>query len=81
MRDRRPTENHEPIVDEYVGALDVPVQEVILMTEAESFHELAHQWADMSRTKRYQTTLQQTHQIMIHVLKHQIERSYDTQHN
>jgi len=72
LNNATPTKN-EPIVHKYVGTLDVTMQEVVLMTEVQSFHQLTHQRTDMSSSKRHQTRLKQTHQIMIHVLKDQIK--------
>jgi len=36
-----------PVVEQYVGAFDVPVQEVVLMAVVQTFHQLAHEATDV----------------------------------
>ena len=43
MKHKLQLKTNQPIVDKYVGTLDVTVQEVVLMTTVQSFHQLTHQ--------------------------------------
>lgn len=36
-----------PVVEQYVGALDVSVQEVVLMAVVQTLHQLPHEAADV----------------------------------
>lgn len=62
-----------PVVEQYVGAFDVSVQEVVLMAVVQALHQLAHETANVLMGELDQARLQQAHQVMVHVLKHQVE--------
>lgn len=62
-----------PVVEQDVGAFDVSVKEVVLMTVVQTLHQLAHEAADVLMGELDQARLQQTHQVMVHVLKHQVK--------
>ena len=61
------------IVEQYVGALDVAVQEVALVTVVESVEQLLHERRDAGIVEVNQARLEQTHQVVVHVLEHQVE--------
>lgn len=65
--------NPSPVVEQDVGAFDVSVQEVVLMAVVQTLHELAHEAADVLMGKLDQAGLQQSHQVVVHVLKHQVK--------
>lgn len=39
-----------------------------------TFEELFHEGSDLDVSEDHQARLQQSHQVMVHVLKHQVER-------
>ena len=63
------------VVEQYVGALDVAMQEVALMAVVESVKQLLHERRDARLVEVHQSRLQQTHQVVVHVLEHQVERT------
>lgn len=52
------------------------MQEVLLVAEIKSLEKLFHQRRYVAFAKRNKAGLEQSHQIMIHVFEHQIERTY-----
>lgn len=62
-----------PVVEQYVGAFDVSVEEVVFMAVVQTLQQLAHEAADVLMGELDQAWLQQTHQVMVHVLKHQVK--------
>lgn len=62
-----------PVVEKYVRAFDVSVQEIVLMAVVQTFHQLAHEAADVLVGELDQARLQQAHQVMVHILKHQVK--------
>lgn len=68
-----------PVVEQDVGALDVPVQEVLLVAVVQALHELPHEAADVLLGEGHQARLQQPHQVMVHVLKYQVKGTCATQ--
>lgn len=50
------------------------------MAVVQTLHQLAHEAADMLVGELHQTRLQQTHQVVVHVFKHQIEGTWNHQH-
>lgn len=62
-----------PVVEQDVGAFDVSVQEVVLMAVVQTLHQLPHEAADVLVGELDQARLQQAHQVVVHVLKHQVE--------
>ena len=63
------------VVEQYVGALDVAMQKVALMAVVESVKQLLHERRDARLVEVHQSRLQQTHQVVVHVLEHQVERT------
>ena len=61
------------VVEQDVGALDVAVEEVARVTEEQSFQQLLHERRNVALAQRHQTRLEQTHQVVVHVLKDQVE--------
>ena len=61
------------VVDEDVGALEVTMEEVSLVAEVESLHQLQSEALDVLLCELHHPTLQQTHQVVVTVLKHQVE--------
>ena len=51
------------------------MQEVLHVTVVEPIEQLLHEGGDVILTEMTHAGLQQTHQIMVHVLKHQVERT------
>ena len=66
---------HLPVVHEYVGTLDVSVEEVLLVTEVEAVEQLLHAGRNVVLVKVDEPRLEQTHQVVVHVLKHQVKRA------
>ena len=62
-----------PIVQQNVRAFDVPVEKVLLVAVVKAFHQLSHETAYVLLGELDQARLQKTHQVVVHVLKHQIE--------
>lgn len=69
------TERFLPVVEKYVGAFDVSVQEVFLVAVVQTFHQLPHEAADVIMGELDQAGLQKAHQVMVHVLKHQVKHT------
>lgn len=65
--------NSLPVVEQYVGAFDISVKEVVLMAVVQTLHQLAHEAANVLMGELDQAWLQQAHQVMVHVLKHQVK--------
>ena len=63
------------VIEKNVGALDVSVKKVFLVTVVESIQQLLHERRDTIVVERHKTTLQQTHQVVVHVLEHQVKRT------
>lgn len=59
-----------PVVEQYVGTFDVPVQEVVLMAIVQALHELTHEAADVFVGELDQAWLQKAHQVVVHVLEY-----------
>lgn len=70
-----PTTQHHCslVVDEDVGALEVTVEEVLGVAVVKGLHKLPGQALHMLLRELHQARLQKTHQIMVTVLKHQVE--------
>jgi hypothetical protein len=64
-----------PVVHQDVAALDVPVQEILLVTIIQPVQELFHDARVVHLVEIHHSGLQQSHQVVVHVLEHQIERS------
>lgn len=62
-----------PVVEENVGALDVSVQKVLLVAVVQALQQLPHERPDVVLVEVDQTGLQQAHQVVVHVFKHQVE--------
>lgn len=62
-----------PVVEQDVGALDVPVQEVLLVAVVQALQQLPHERADVVLVEVDQAGLQQAHQVVVHVLEDQVE--------
>ena len=64
------------VVDEYVGALEVSMKEVPLVAVVQRLHELQREALDMLLRELDHPRLQQTNQVVVTVLEHQVERTY-----
>lgn len=62
-----------PIVQQNIGAFDVTVQEIVLVAKVQSQKKLPHERRNVLFAERHQTGLQQSHQVMVHVLEHQVK--------
>ena len=62
-----------PVVQQNVGAFDVSVQEVVLVAVVQALHQLPHEAADVLVGELDQAWLQQAHQVVVHVLEHQVK--------
>lgn len=62
-----------PVVEQDVGALDVSVQEVLLVAVVQTLQQLPHERPDVVLVEVDQAGLQEPHQVVVHVLKHQVE--------
>lgn len=49
------------------------MQKVLLVAVIETLQQLTHEGLDVALIEMHQTRLQQSHQVMVHVLKYQIE--------
>lgn len=49
------------------------MQEVVLVAVVQTLHQLAHKAADMLMGELDQARLQEAHQVVVHVLKHQVK--------
>ena len=52
------------------------MEEVLLMAVVEALHELPHDAGVVKLTELYHPRLQEAHQVMVQVLKHQVERPF-----
>lgn len=64
------------VVDEYVGAFEVSVEEVPLMAVVQSLHQLQREALDVLLCELDHPRLQQANQVVVTVLKHQVEGTY-----
>lgn len=64
------------IVHEDIAALDVPVQEVLLVAVVEPIQQLLHDAGIVRLVEVHHLGLQQPHQVVVHVLKHQVEGAF-----
>lgn len=62
-----------PVVEKNVGALDVSVQKVLLVAVVQALQQLPHERPDVVLVEVDQAGLQQAHQVVVHVFKHQVE--------
>lgn len=65
---------HWLVIEQDVGALDIPVQEVLLVAVIQSFQQLPHERLDVALVEVHEARLQEAHQVVVHVLKHQVKR-------
>ena len=61
------------VVEQNIGALDVSVQEVLLVAVIETLQQLSHERLDVALVEMNQARLKQTHQVMVHVFENKIE--------
>ncbi len=61
------------VVHENVGALDVPVEEVVAVAVAETVEQLPHDVTDVRLAEVHQAAFQQAHQVVVHVLEDEVE--------
>ncbi len=61
------------IVDENVGALDVSMQKVFRVAIVEAVEELLHEAGNLLVVEIEQTRVEQTEQVVVHVLEYQVE--------
>ena len=61
------------VVDENVAALDVPVEEVPVVTVGQPLHDLAHDGAVELSGEGHQAGVQESHKIMFHEVKDEIK--------
>ncbi len=54
------------------------MKEVLLVAVIQSFQQLPHERLDVALVEVHKTRLQQAHQIVVHVLKHQVKRPCET---
>lgn len=66
-----------PVVEQYIWAFDVSVQKVVLVAVVQALHQLAHKAANVLLRELDHARLQQTHQIVVHVLKHQVKCTFN----
>lgn len=62
-----------PVVHQYVAAFDVAMQEILLVTVAEAVEKLPHYAGIVHFIEHHQTGFEEAHQIMVHVLEHQVK--------
>lgn len=63
------------VIEQNIGTLDVSVQKVLLVAVIEALEQLSHERLDVALGEMDQTGLQQTHQVVVHVFKHKVERA------
>ena len=68
-------QRHSLVVEEDVAALDVPVEEVLAMAVVEPLQQLPHDAGVGGLVEFHHTGLQKAHQVVVHILEHQVERS------
>ena len=61
------------VVEQDVGALDVAMEKVARVAEVQTIKQLLHEGRNVALSERDKTRLKQTHQVVIHVLKDQVE--------
>lgn len=65
------------VVEQNIGAFDVSVEKVLLVTVIKTLQQLPHEWLDVALVEMDQAGLKQTHQVMVHVFKYKIESTWD----
>ena len=68
-----PQKTSSLVVHENVAALDVPVEEVLPVTIVQALHQLLHDGGVVSLGELHHAGLQEPHQVVVQVLKHQVE--------
>jgi len=61
------------VIEQNIGALDVSVQEVLLVAVVEALQQLSHEGLDVALVEMDEAGLQQAHQVVVHVFEHKIE--------
>lgn len=61
------------VIEQNVGAFDVSVKEILLVAVIKALQQLSHERLDVALVEVDQARLQQSHQIVVHVFKNQIE--------
>lgn len=67
------------VIEQNIGAFDVSVQEILLVTVIKALQQLPHERLDVVLVEVDQARLEQSHQIVVHVFKNQIESTYSEQ--
>jgi len=62
--------SHWPIVEQNVRTFDVTMKEVSFVAESKAVNQLFHERRYMTLSERHKSRLEQSHQVMVHVLKH-----------
>jgi len=68
-----------PIIEKNVGALYVSMKEVSFVTESKAIKQLFHERRYVTLSKWHKSRLEQSHQVMVHVFKYQIESTWNTE--
>lgn len=66
-------EKYSLVIEQNIGALDVSVQEVLLVAVIKALQQLSHERLDVALVEMDQTRFEQTHQVVVHVFKYKIE--------
>lgn len=67
------------VIEQNIGAFDVSVQEILLVAVIKALQQLPHERLDVVLVEVDQARLEQSHQIVVHVFKNQIESTYGEQ--
>lgn len=67
------------VIEQNIGAFDVSVQEILLVAVIKALQQLPHERLDVVLVEVDQARLEQSHQIVVHIFKNQIERTYGEQ--
>lgn len=70
---------HLLVIEQNIGAFDVSVQEILLVAVIKALQQLPHERLDVVLVEVDQARFEQSHQIVVHVFKNQIERTYGEQ--
>lgn len=70
------TNTNSLIVHQYVAALDISMQEVLPVAVGQPVEQLAHDGRVVRLREVHHLGLQQTHQIVVHVLEHEVEGAF-----
>lgn len=63
------------VIHKNIAALYVSMEEILLVAIVETIKQLSHDGSVVLLRKLHHPRLQQAHQVMVHVFKHQVERS------